>query len=93
MKCNLIIDYSYLCYKSLYTIIGKLSSFQSALDKTVRSNYNTGTNTVITSHNFNQKGINIYQNQLQPKDNYNQYYQSQSERATLAKDIISNYGY
>ena len=55
-----------------------------------RSNYNTGTNTVITSHNFNQKGINIYQNQLQPKDNYNQYYQSQSERATLAKDIISN---
>ena len=58
----------------------------------LKSNYNTGTNTVITSRNFNPKNINIYQqnqtqNQTQNKNNnFNEFYQPSSERLTITNE-------
>ena len=56
----------------------------------LKSNYNTGTHTVITSHNFNPKNLKTYQDQSKPKNIYTQYYQPESERATVTMDKISN---
>ena len=62
------------------------------------SNYRTGTNTVIPSHNFNPlktfnnlSNLNIYtqaQIQAQPNDNYITYNKPESERVTITNDII-----
>ena len=62
------------------------------------SNYRTGTNTVIPSHNFNPlktfnnlSNLNIYtqaQIQAQPNDNYMTYNKPESERVTITNDII-----
>ena len=68
--------------------------YPQAKAQKIKSNFNTGTNTVITSNNFNPKNINIYQNPNQNEkqnnnNNFNQFYQPSSERLTIANEKVS----